>query len=71
MITANEEVQTFEKAQAFVHDLHLFVIVQILDDTLAVLSSTSSAKNLVILTIGHVSKSTSDQEWEKDSVQDG
>ena len=38
MVTANGEVQTNEEAQAYVHDLDLFVTVQILDDTLAVLS---------------------------------
>ena len=36
--TANEEVQTNEGAQVYVHDLDLFVTVQILDDTPAVLS---------------------------------
>ena len=36
--TAKWEVQTNEEAQVYVHDLHLFVTVQILDDTLAVLS---------------------------------
>ena len=38
VITANEEVQTKEEAQVHVHDLELFVTVQILDDTPAVLS---------------------------------
>ena len=38
MVTANGEVQTSEEAQVYVHDLDLFVTVQILDDTLAVLS---------------------------------
>ena len=36
VVTANEEVQTNEEAQVYVHDLDLFVTVQILDDTLAV-----------------------------------
>ena len=39
MITANGKVQTNEEAQVYVHDLDLFVTVQILDDTPAVLSS--------------------------------
>ena len=39
MVTANGEVQTSEEAQVDVHDLHLFMTVQILEDTLAVLSS--------------------------------
>ena len=40
MVTAaNGEVQTSEEAQVFVHDLDLFVTVQLLEDTRAVLSS--------------------------------
>ena len=38
VVTANGEVQTSEEAQVFVHDLELFVTVQILEDTPAVLS---------------------------------
>ena len=38
VVTANGEVQTNEEAQVYVHDLHLFVSVHILDDTLADLS---------------------------------
>ena len=38
VVTANGEVQTNEEAQVYVHDLDIFVTVQILDDTLAVLS---------------------------------
>ena len=37
VLTANGEVQTNEEAQVSVHDLDLFVTVQILDDRLAVL----------------------------------
>ena len=37
VITANGEVQTSEEGQAYVHDLELFVTVQIFDDTPAVL----------------------------------
>ena len=36
VVTANGEVQTDEEAQVHVHDLDLFVTVQILDDTPAV-----------------------------------
>ena len=35
---ANGEVQTKEEAQVYVHDLHIFVTVQLLEDSLAVLS---------------------------------
>ena len=38
VITANGEVQTSEEEQVFVHDLDLFVTVQILGTTPAVLS---------------------------------
>ena len=37
MVTANGEVQTNEEAQAYVHDLDLFVTVQLLEATPAVL----------------------------------
>ena len=37
-MTANGEVKTNEEAQVYVHDLHIFVTVQLLEDTLAVLS---------------------------------
>ena len=37
-VTANGEVQTNEEAQVYVHDLDLFMTVQILEETLAVLS---------------------------------
>ena len=38
VVTANGEVQTNEEAQVYVHDLELFVTVQVLEDTPAVLS---------------------------------
>ena len=38
VVTANGEVQTNEEAQVHVHDLDLFVTVQLLEETLAVLS---------------------------------
>ena len=38
VVTANGEVQTNEEAQVYVYDLDLFVTVQILDETPAVLS---------------------------------
>ena len=38
VVTANGEVQTNEEAQIYVHDLDLFVTVQLLDATPAVLS---------------------------------
>ena len=38
VLTANGEVHTNEAAQVFVHDLHLFVTMQSLEETPAVLS---------------------------------
>ena len=38
VVTANGDVQTNEEAQVYVHDLDLFVKVQLLEDTPAVLS---------------------------------
>ena len=38
VLTADGEVHTNEEAQVYVHDQHLFVTVQLLEETLAVLS---------------------------------
>ena len=38
VVTANWEVPTIEEAQVYVHDLDLFVTVQLLDETPEVLS---------------------------------
>ena len=38
VVTANDEVQTNEEAQVYVHSLDPFVTVQLLDETPAVLS---------------------------------
>ena len=67
MVTANGEVRTNEEAQVFVHDLHLFVTVQILEETLAVLSSGKLCDDQW----GQWSKATADQEWEEKSMQCG
>ena len=58
VISSKWEVHTSEEAQVNFHDLELFVTVQILDDTLAVLSLASSAKNTVVPTSGPVVKSS-------------
>ena len=45
VVTVNGgEVQTNEEAQVNVHDLHIFVTVWLLEDTLAVLSLASFAR---------------------------
>ena len=56
VVTANGEVQTNEEAQVYVHDLDLFVTVQILDDTPAVLSLGKTARNTDIHMSGPVVK---------------
>ena len=56
--TTKWEVHTSEEAQVNFHDFELFVTVQILDDTPAVLSLASSAKNTVVPTSGPVVKSS-------------
>ena len=38
VLTANGEVRTHEEAQVFVHDSNQFVVVQLLEETPAVLS---------------------------------
>ena len=59
VLAANGEVHTIGEAQVFVHDLNLFVTVQSLDETLAVLS----------LWAGQRSKVTVDQRRESNHVQ--
>ena len=44
VLTANREVHTNEGAQVYVHDLNLFVTVQLLEETLAVQSLGNIAK---------------------------
>ena len=50
-VTANGEVQTNEEAQVYVHDLDLFVTVQLLEETPVVLS-VSFAQNTDVHTSG-------------------
>ena len=72
VISADGEVQTSEEAQVHVHNLELFVTVQILDDTPAVLSlGKLREKTRLFLWVDQWSKATSDQAWYKNSVQDG
>ena len=44
-MTENGEVQTSEEAQVHVHDLDLFVTVQLLDETPAIYRFVSFAQN--------------------------
>ena len=46
-MTANGEVQTKEEAQVYVHDLGLFVTVQLLEETPAVLPRSIAGKALL------------------------
>ena len=56
VVTADGEVQTNEEAKVYVHDLGLFVTVQLLEDTVAVLSLGKSAKNTDTLMSGSAVK---------------
>ena len=66
VITANGEVQTIEEATVYIHDLELFVAVQIHDETLAVLSLGRLCEEhgySYEWTSGQ--KTTADQDWDK------
>ena len=56
VVTAGGQVQTNEEAQVYVHDLYIFVTVQVLEDTPSVLSPQRS-------------RATSDQQREADLLQ--
>ena len=62
VLTANGEVHTHEEAQVFVHDLNLFVTMQLLEETPAVRT---------LLLVGQRSKATVDQRLEEYYLQDG
>ena len=47
VLTANGDVQTHEEAQVFVHDLNLFVTVQLPDETLAVWNFAKTTDTLM------------------------
>ena len=56
VLTANGEVHAKEEAHVYVHDLNLFVTVQLLEETLAVLSLWKPAKTTDIPMTGSVVK---------------
>ena len=56
LLTASGEVHTNEEAQVYAHDLDLFVTVQLLEETIAVLSLGNSAKTTDILMSGSAVK---------------
>ena len=60
-ITANEEVQTHEEATVSVHDLELFVTVQILKDTFAVPLGKLCEEHRLHLRVDQRSKTTAYQ----------
>ena len=71
-VTANEEVHTNDEAQVYVHDLDLFVTVQLLEDTPAVFPLGKLCQEH-----GYAYEWTSGQKphlttrWEDNSLQDG
>ena len=70
VVTATGELQTNEKAQVYVHNLDLFVTVQKLDDTPAVLSLGKLCEQHGCR-VGHPSKVTPDQTREEYPMEDG
>ena len=72
VVTAKGEVQTFEEAQIYVHDLGLFVTAQLLDATLAVLLLGKTLRRpRIYLRVGQRSKTTVDQGREDNCIQNG
>ena len=73
VVTANGEVQTNEEAQVYVHDLDLFVTVQLLEDTPAVpsLGKLTLRRARTFLWVGQRSKTTIDQSREENDMQNG
>ena len=72
VVTANGEVQTNEEAQVYVHDLDLFVTVQLLEDTPAVLSlGKLCEENGYSYEWSSGQKPTGDQTREEVFMQDG
>ena len=67
---ASGEVPTNEEAQVYVHDLHLFVTVQIFDDMPAVLSLGKLCEDPGC-SVGQRSKATVDQRREEHFMQNG
>ena len=56
VLLAHGEVHTNEEAQVYVHDLNLFVTLQLLEDTLAVLSLGKLCEDRGILLSGSAVK---------------
>ena len=72
VIAANGEVQTNEEGTVYVHDLELFVTVQIFDDTPAVPVVWQALRRIrLCLRVGQWSKATAHQGWENNTVQYG
>ena len=68
--TANGEVQTHEEAQVFVHDLYLFVTVQLLDGyTCSLIAKQALQRPRTLLWVGQRSKATIDQKREDYHLQ--
>ena len=65
VVTNEGEMRTIEEAQVYVHDLDLFVTVQLLDDTLAVLSlGKFCIENGYSYEWSKRFKTTADRKWE-------
>ena len=70
VLTANGEVHTNEEAQVYVHDLNLFVTVQLLEETPAVLAQVKTLRRpRIFLWVGQRPKTTVDQSGEDTCMQ--
>ena len=70
VVTATGDVQTNEEAQMYVHDLDLFVTVQLLEDTPAVLWK-ALRRNGYSHAWQNGQKTTVDQRGEENDMQNG
>ena len=72
VLTVDGEVHTNQEGQVFVDDLDLFVTVQLLEETLAVLSLAKFLRRpRMFLWVGQRSKATVDQRGEDNCMQNG
>ena len=71
VLTANGEVHTNDEAQVYVRDLNLFVTVQLLEETPAVVAWKTLRRPRIFLWVGQRSKITVDQRGEDNCMQNG
>ena len=70
-VTANDEVQTKEKATVYVKELDLFVTVKLLEDTPAVLSRKTLRGSRILRRVDRWSETTTHERWQTTKMQHG